>query len=127
MRPDSNNRLLVSYYDATVVFLAIDFGLGINIRLSFLENAPVWRAAYYALLIGFAVLMRLRPDLRLLIGGVEGLVTMIGLIFGMYLGYTMSGVTSGSDMIQVLLNYAISGFFAYKSWEKVLRSLGAMT
>ena len=118
-------RLLLGYYDATLLFLVLDFGLSVNVRLSFLDSAPDWRVAYYAFCIACAALMHWRPDLRIIIGAIEGLITMLGLIFGMFLGYTLAGVSDTFELLQLIFNYAMSGYFAYLSWSRGLRWLGA--
>ena len=119
------DRLLLGYYDATLLFLVLDLGLGVNVRLSFLDNSTGWRLAYYAFCFACAVIMHWRPDLRIIIGAVEGLITMLGLIFGMFLGYTLAGISDAFELLQVILNYAISGYFAYLSWSRGLQWLGA--
>lgn len=124
MQQDTASRLLLGYYDATLLFLFLDFGLDVDVRLSFLDGAPAWKAGYYGFCIGCAAIMHWRPELGTLIGAVEGLITMLGLIIGMYLGYTLAGVSSFSELFQVLLNYAISGYFAHLSWSRGLRALG---
>ena len=125
MQRDASNRLLLRYYDATLLFLVLDVGLDVNVRLSFLDNAPGWRIAYYAFCLACAAVMHWRPELRVLIGAIEGLITMLGLIFGMYPGYTLAGIGGTGDFIQVMLNYMISGFFAYMSWSRGLASLSS--
>lgn len=125
MQRNTANKLILGYYDATLLFLLLDVGLDVNVRLSFLNDAPGWRFAYYAFCIACAAVMHWRPDLRLLIGAVEGLMTMIGLIFGMFLGFTLAGVGSTGEFVQVILNYAISGYFAHLSWSKGLASLSS--
>lgn len=123
-RRDFNGRLLTRYYDATLLFLLLDYGLDVNVRLSFLDQSPGWRAAYYAFCIGCAVVMHRFPATRIYVGAIEGLVTMVGLIFGMYLGYTLSGISDAGQMMQVIANYAISGFFAWVAWSRGLAALG---
>lgn len=127
MQQSTATRLLLGYYDATLLFLVLDLGLDVNVRLSFLDSAPTWKAAYYGICIACAAAIHWRPDLGNLIGAVEGLMTMLGLIFGMALGYTLAGVSTVSELFQVLLNYAISGFFAHLSWSRGLRALGAQS
>ena len=124
MQQHTASRLLMGYYDATLVFLVLDLGLDVNVRLSFLDGAPVWKAAYYAFCMACAAVMHWRPEFRIFVAAVEGLITMLGLIFGMYLGYTLAGVSDAFEVLQVMLNYAISGGFAYLSWSRGLRALG---
>ncbi|MDJ0938272.1 MAG: hypothetical protein QNJ00_00780 [Woeseiaceae bacterium] len=125
MKRSTLNHQLFAYYAATVLFVVLDVLLDINIRLSFLADAPVWRGVYYAFCIACAVVMRWRPDLSVFIGAVEGLITIIGLIFSMYLGHTLAGAKDMGDVAQLVLNYAISGYFAYMSWRRGLMALGA--
>ncbi len=126
MQQNTATRLLLGYYDATLLFLACDLAFDVNVRLSFLDGAPAWKAAYYAFCIACAAAMHWRPELRILIGAVEGLMTMLGLIFSMFLGYTLAGVSSSFEFLQVILNYAISGYFAHLAWSRGLRALGAL-
>lgn len=125
MQRDRSNHGLLAYYDATLFFLALDVLLGINVRLSFLADLPGWRAAYYAFCIACAAFMHWRPDLRIMVGAIEGLITMLGLIVSMYLGYLFAGVRDTEEFFQVLLNYAISGYFAHLSWSRGLAALSS--
>lgn len=125
MQQISATRQLLGYYDATLLFFVLDWGLDVNVRLSFLEGEPTWKAVYYVFCIACAAVIHWRPDIGIIIGAVEGLMTMLGLIFGMYLGYTLAGISSFSELIQVMLNYAISGYFAHLSWTRGLQALGA--
>lgn len=124
MQESASDKLLMAYYDATLLFLAFDALFGVNVRLAFLEAKPEWRAGYYVFCILCAAVMHLRPALRLIIGALEGLVTMLGLILGMYTGYVFVGVTSLGEFLQVLANYAISGYFAHLAWSRGIESLG---
>lgn len=127
MQRDASSKWLSIYYDATLLFLVLDLLLGVDIRLSFLAGMPGWRAAYYAFCIACAALMHWRPDVRIMIGAVEGLITMLGLIVSMYLGYLLAGVKDTGEFVQVLLNYAISGYFAHLSWSRGMAALRSKT
>lgn len=118
-----SDKLLLAYYDATLLFIAFDALFGVNVRLAFLEGQPGLRAGYYAFCIACAVIMHLHPNTRLVIGALEGLVTMLGLIFSMYFGYLFAGVASTGEFLEVLFNYAISGYFAHLAWSRGLKSL----
>jgi hypothetical protein len=123
MQRKASDRLLLAYYDATLLFLAFDALFGVNVRLAFLEAKPEWRAGYYVFCIVCAVVMHLVPAWRLIIGALEGMVTMLGLILGMYSGYVFVGVTGLGEFLQVLANYAISGYFAHLAWSRGMESL----
>ena len=40
-------RLFGAYYGATLLFLILDFAVGLNIRVTFLADLPGWRFGYY--------------------------------------------------------------------------------
>ena len=127
MQREFVNRLLFGYYAATLLFVALDVGFHVNIRLSFLDTAPAWRAAYYALCFACAGMMLWRPDLSVLIGGVEGVVTLAALIINM--GARVMMVAPAPDggfapvMVEEVINFVISGSFAYLSWSRGLKAL----
>jgi len=64
------SNVLIIYYAATALFLALDYGFGINLRAAFLENMPeivnfiiVGGAAYVSYVQGAkALASRLRSD-----------------------------------------------------------------
>ena len=69
--------LVLRRYDltpGTAVFLALDYGLGINVRLAFLEAHPGLKAAYYGICFACLAAVLLRPEWTLLIGAVESFV-----------------------------------------------------
>lgn len=118
------NKLLFGYYAATLAFVALDVGLHVNVRLAFLEDAPGWRAAYYAVCIGCAALMHWRPDLSVLIGGVEGVVTITALILSIAPRAMMVAGELGTPIrAEEIINFLISGGFAYISWWRGMVAL----
>jgi hypothetical protein len=125
MRDSTSSKILLRYYDATAVFAAFDLLLGVNVRVAFLEGMPEWRTAYYVFCVACAVIMHLFPRIRILVGSIEGMVTLIGLILGMYSGYMLAHAESVGDFVQILLNYFISGYFAQLSWKRGLERLNA--
>ena len=68
--PDSR-KVLVLYYAATLVFLVLDYAVGLNLRLAFLDSAPVARAAYYGVCFLCLALMLWRPAWTVFIGAFE--------------------------------------------------------
>jgi len=48
------NRPVTLYYAATILFLLLDFVLGVNVRVAFLELFPMARLAYYLIVGGIA-------------------------------------------------------------------------
>ena len=47
-------RPVTLYYAATILFLILDFVLGVNVRVAFLEPFPTARMAYYLIVAGIA-------------------------------------------------------------------------
>ena len=118
------NKLLFGYYAATIAFVALDVGLHVNVRLAFLEDTPGWRAAYYAACIACAGLMHWRPDLSVLIGGVEGVVTITALILSIAPRAMMITGEFGTPIrAEEIINFLIAGGFAYLSWWRGMAAL----
>lgn len=118
------NKLLLAYYAATLLFVALDVGLHVNVRLSFLDDAPGWRALYYAVCMGCAGLMLWRPDLSVFIGAVEGIVTITALILSIAPRAMMIGGEIGTPIrVEEIINFLISGGFAYISWWRGMAAL----
>lgn len=117
MQRDFVFSLLFGYYAATVVFAVLDVGLDINVRLAFLENSPGWRTLYYLVCIACAALMQWRPDLSVFIGAAEGLVTIVALILSVAPRAMMVSADIARPIdVETMLNFLISGAFAYLSW-----------
>lgn len=124
----SVERLLPWYYAATAIFLLLDYGAGINVRVAFLEPWPVARAAYYGFCFACLALMVWRPARAALIGSFESLVTLVALIFSMAVRVMIpsDAVFSGGAgfvSVQEILNFLISGSVAYLAWVRGLRDL----
>lgn len=124
MHNESIHRLLLGYYLATLLFVALDVGLHINVRLAFLDAAPGWRTLYYLVCLACAAAIQWRPDLSALIGAVEGLVTMVSLILSVAPRAMMLGDNLGRPLdLETMVNFLISGFFAYISWWRGMAEL----
>lgn len=122
-------RIIPWYYAASVVFLLLDFGAGLNLRVAFLEPWPVARLAYYGVCFFCLILMLWRPRWTVLIGTFESLVTLVALIFSMAVRVMIpnSAIFSESASIvtfQEIINFLISGSVAYLAWIRGLRQLG---
>lgn len=121
-------RILPWYYGATVVFLLLDYVVGINVRVAFLEPLPAARAAYYAICFACLGLMIWRPDWTVLIGTFESLVTLVALIFSMALRVIVPTdaifVENASFVTpQEMINFLIAGSVAYLAWVRGLKAL----
>lgn len=124
----SRQRLLQIYYVGTALFLVLDYVLSLNVRLAFLESQPLLKAAYYGALLACLVAVLLRPSWTLLIGAVESLVTLVGLIFNMALRsmiVTDAMIETGAGIItpQEIVNFLLAGGVAYMSWTRSMRAL----
>lgn len=60
-------NVLVSYYAATALFLLLDYLLGINLRLAFLDANAGFRAAYYAFCFACLAAMIIHMALRVML------------------------------------------------------------
>ena len=121
-------RLLVLYYAATAVFLLLDYVVGLNVRLAFLDAWPLGRAAYYGFCFLCLTLMIWRPAWTTLIGAFESLVTLVALILSMAirtLVVTDHMIETGTGFVTVeeVLNFMLAGSIAYLSWVRGLRQL----
>ena len=124
----SVTRILPWYYAATVLFLLLDYGLGVNVRLAFLEGLPSARVAYYGICFTCLALMLWRPSWTTLIGTFESLVTLIALIFSMAVRVMIPNDAIFEEnaafvSYQEIINFVISGSMAYFSWVKGLQRL----
>jgi len=116
------------YYAATILFVLLDYVLGVNLRAAFLESFPIARLAYYAICLGCLALMLWQPRWAALIGGIESLVALVALTFSMMLRImivTDEMIESGTGFVsfEEIVNYLIVGSIAYLSWVRGLKSL----
>ena len=123
-----NRNILRIYYAATAIFVALDFGLGINIRAAFLEQAPGLRIAFYIVLFACFALTIWRPAWANLIGTVESLATLAALIINMALRsmvITDEMLETGTGFVTMpeIINFLIAGGVAYISYVQGIRSL----
>ena len=114
-------KLLRAYYGATAVFLLLDFLGGINIRVAFLDDWPVWRGSYYLACFGCLILIAWRPGLTTLVTTAESLLTLAALIISMgvrvmTLPETVHTASAELVTAEELANFAIAGFVAWYGW-----------
>lgn len=127
MTPDSS-KVLVLYYAATVLFLLLDYAVGLNIRVAFLEPFPEGRAAYYGVCFACLGLMLWRPAWAVLIAAFESIVTLSALIISMGMRtilVTDRMLETGGDLVTMpeILNFLISGGVAYVAWVRGINRL----
>ena len=128
MKQQSDQRLLVFYYAATVVFLVLDDGFNVNVRVAALDAVPVLRGGYYLVIFGCLGLMLWRPAWATVIGVVESLATLISLIMNtalrsMIVSEEMLETGTGFITTAELINFVISGSIAYYSWNRGMTRL----
>ena len=122
------DRILPWYYAGTILFLLMDYGFGVNVRLAFLESVPIARLAYYGICFVCFALMLWRPGWTTLIGTFESLVTLIALIFAMAVRVMVPTDAIFDESaefvtIQEIINFVIAGSMAYLAWVKGLKQL----
>ena len=122
------NRILPWYYAATALFLLLDFWLGVNVRVAFLDTLPTARIAYYGVCFACLALMLWRPGWTTLIGTFESLVTLIALIFSMAIRVMIPNDAIFEEnaafvSVQEIINFLIAGSIAYYAWVKGLKQL----
>lgn len=126
------SRFFALYYAATAAFVLLDYGFGLNVRLAFLDDLPIWRIAYY---IGCGVLffvMQRFPQSAPLLAAVESLTNLVGLILetgvrvmvpSMALLERGEGLLTATDVI----NFLLSGSIAYLSWQSRAKAFWRQT
>lgn len=123
-----SSKLLVLYYGATIVFLVLDYAMGFNIRIAFLEPYPEARLAYYGVCFTCLALMLWRPAWTVLISAFESIVTLSALIIGMgmrTLLVTDRMLETGAGLVTMpeIYNFMISGGIAYVAWVRGINGL----
>lgn len=113
-----SQKLFTGYYAATLLFLAVDFVVGFNIRLSFLEGLPVLRGVYYLVCIICFVLIWKRPAWAALIAVVESTLNVSALILDMgfrVMTLTEAAIEGGRPPVtgEEIINFLIAGSVAY--------------
>ncbi len=127
-RPYSSQSIIQYYYLGTVVFLLLDVVLNINVRIAFLENNPVLRAAYYAAIFACMALVLWRPGWTVIVSAAESLVTLVALILNMGMR-TMLGTDAmlegGAEFITMpeIFNFMITGSIAYLAFTRGMDQL----
>ena len=111
------------YYAATVIFVLLDYLLGINLRVAFLDAWAGWRAAYYLLCFACLVLIVWRPTLASLVTTTESLITLAALIISMgvrIFNIPDAALDGGGAVLSAeeIVNFAIAGGAAWLGWHR---------
>lgn len=120
-------RVLQAYYAATVVFLVLDYGAGLNLRIAGLEGFPGLKAGYYLVIFGCLGLMLWRPSWSTAVGVVESLATLVTLIFSVAMRAMLApqAVDTGARLIGMteIVNFLVSGSIAWFAWQRGMTEL----
>ena len=128
MKQQSDPRLLVLYYAATIVFLVLDYGFNLNLRIAALDALPELRGAYYLVIFACLGLMLWRPAWATAIGVIESTAMLATLIINMWLrsvgltyvaNETWAGPVTGAE----IFNFLLSGSIAYYAWNRGMQDL----
>jgi hypothetical protein len=121
-------RILSAYYAATALFLLLDYGFGISVRVAFLDGLPAIKAVYYAACLVCFALMAWRPAWASLIATMESLVVLVALILDMgvrAMVVTDQMIETGAGIVtpHELVNFLIAGAIAWIGWQRGMREL----
>ena len=122
------NRPITIYYTATLLFLLLDFLVGVNIRVAFLDPFPTARLIYYVICYALLALMLWRPSWTVAIGAIESLFAVVALTFAMALRVmvvTDEMLETGAGFVttEEVFNYLIVGGIAYLSYIRGIKAL----
>jgi hypothetical protein len=121
-------RVLQAYYAATIVFLMLDYGAGLNVRIAGLEGFPQLKAGYYLVMFACLGVTLWRPGWSTAVGVVESLATLVTLIFSvalrsMFLAEPMQDTGPGFAGAAELVNFLLAGSIAWYAWQRGLAQL----
>ena len=116
------------YYAATLVFVVLDYLLGVNVRIAFLEPWPLAKLAYYGLCFACLLLMIWKPGWAVVTAAIESLAAVVALTVAMALRVmivTDEMVEMGTGFVthEEIVNYLISGSVAYFAWYRAVQGL----
>lgn len=121
-------RVLQAYYAATIVFLVLDYGAGLNVRIAGLEGLPQLKAGYYLVIFACLGLTLWRPAWSTAIGVIESLATLVTLIFSVALRSLfptedLLGAGYGPLGVAEIVNFVIAGSIAWYAWQRGMAQL----
>ena len=120
-------RTFTAYYAATALFLVLDLGFGLSLRVSFLDAHDGWRFVYYGLCFACFFAIIFRPQWALAVTALESLATMVMLILSFWLRILPTGDTRdvGSPAVTTseVVNFLISGGVAWLAWSRSVSAI----
>ena len=121
-------RALQAYYAATVVFLILDYGLGVNVRVAGLQGLPELKAGYYVVMFACFGLTLWRPAWCAAVGTLESLATLVVLILGialrsMFVSDRLLETGTGAPGVAEIVNFLLAGSIAWYAWQRGMAQL----
>lgn len=122
------HRVLQAYYAATVAFLILDYGLGVNVRVAGLQGLPDLKAGYYVVVFACFGLMLWRPAWSTAVGALESLATLVVLILSialrsMFVSDQQLETGAGAPNVAEIANFLIAGPIAWYAWQRGMARL----
>ena len=109
-----------NYYLATPLFVVLDAIFGISLRIPFLDNAPVLKYIYYAMIFCFGLVIRRWPDTAKGISLAECSVcvtlTCVGFLVPQYChDWSLEAIEHARDYYnwKTITNFAVTGGLLY--------------
>jgi hypothetical protein len=120
----------VYYLLATPGFMLLDYVVGANIRVAFLDGHPGLRAGYYAIALACGAVVLARPRLAPVVGVTESAANIGFLIIGVFVAYLgMLDDAGGPGDIanpftqRAIVNLVISATWGYASYVNAVRRM----
>lgn len=118
------------YLLATPIFVLLDYVVGANIRVAFLDGHPGLRALYYAIALACGAVVLARPRLAPLVGVTESAVNIGFLIIGVFVAYLgmLDDAGGPGDIVnpftqRAIVNLVISATWGYASYMNAVRRM----
>jgi hypothetical protein len=120
----------VYYLLATPGFMVLDYVVGANIRVAFLDGHPGLRAWYYAIALACGAVVLARPRLAPVVGVTESAANIGFLIIGVFVAYLgmLDDAGGPGDIVnpftqRAIVNLVISATWGYASYINAVRRM----
>ena len=120
----------VYYLLATPFFAILDYVVGANIRVAFLDGHPGLRALYYAIALACGAVVLARPRLAPVVGVTESAANIGFLIIGVFVAYLgmLDDAGGPGDIVnpftqRAIVNLVISATWGYASYVNAVRRM----
>ena len=120
----------VYYLLATPGFMVLDYVVGANIRVAFLDGHPGLRAWYYAIALACGAVVLARPRLAPVVGVTESAANIGFLIIGVFVAYLgmLDDAGGPGDIVnpftqRAIVNLVISATWGYASYVNAVRRM----